>query len=238
MVDKKRFEVFHEKKAAKYNKMVLKVLYENGYLSSWELARKIVENDAERQKKNWYHETQKVQSVLVRKNGRLTDLVNKEFIEKTDKGYCLTFNKGFCSALVLYDEIPKPAIDEATKIDAILPELKEILDIVSRLHPEAMFEGYKAMREITIELLEKGLNFESISNREFNRFFADQYEESYLEELKKGKNDEKKWEAPPELKEATQKFIFRLVAICQKQIKELEDLKNSYIQNNQKVETE
>jgi hypothetical protein len=227
-------------KGAKNNELALRTLYENGYLSAWKLAKEIAINDPTRKpKEDVYHKAQKIQSVLIRKNGRLADLVEKEYIEKSEKGYCLTFNKGFCAALALYEkDIPKPAIDEATKIDAILPEFKEILDILSRHHPEAVAEMYREMRRITLTLLDKGLDFEKISNRQFNSFFADQYEEFYLEELKNKDCKEEKWDPPPELKQSIQKFISRLTSIAQKQIKELEDLQNSYFKNSQKMKNE
>src|SRR4030067_3775475 len=112
-------------KEGKNNRLILKTLYEKGYLTPWQIANEIANGDPERKpKEDPYHRAQKINSVLVRKNGRLSDLVDQEFLEKTGKGYCLTLNKGFCSALTLYEkEIPLPAIDEATKIDAIIPEL-------------------------------------------------------------------------------------------------------------------
>lgn len=228
-------------KEGKNNRLILKALYEKGYLTPWQIANEIANGDPERKpKEDPYHRAQKINSVLVRKNGRLSDLVDQGFLEKTGKGYCLTFNKGFCSALTIYEkEIPLPAIDEATKIDAIIPELKEILDIIYRHRPEAIFEMYIEMRKITKKLLDKGINFGKISNREFNNFFADQYQELVLAGLKKEKDDnQKRWDPPPELKEATQKFISRLMIMVQKQVKELEDLQNSYLKNSQKVKNE
>lgn len=228
-------------KQARNNERILKLLYEKGYLPPWKLAKEMAINDPTRKlKEDVYHKAQKIQSVLIRKNGRLSDLVGRGFIEKSEKGYCLTFNKGFCSALTLYEkEIPLPAIDEAAKIDAIIPELKEILDIIYRHHPEAICEMYMEMREITKKLLGKGLNFEETSNREFNSFFADQYQELFLEGLKKEKDDnQKRWDPPPELTEAIQKFISRLMSIVQRQVKELEDLQTSYFKNSQKVKNE
>lgn len=224
IIEKERFEIFQGKKAAKYNKSILKALYETGYLSSWELARKIAESDPTRAMKDWYHEAQKVQSVLVRKRGRLSDLAEKEFIESTDKGYCLTFNKGFCSALASFKEIPKPAIDETTKIAEFIPEFRKIFDIMSRIYPEEESEHYRIMREITINLLKKGLNFESISNREFNDFLVDQYKESYLAELNRGKERE----IPPELKEAILELLSRFETACTEQLKAFSFLKNKY----------
>jgi len=232
-------EIFTGKKG-KNNELILKALYEKGYLTPWKIAKEIAIKDLRKKPKaNLYHKMQKINSVLVRRNGRLTDLVNNEFVERTDKGYCLTFNKGFCSALYLYEKkIPSPAIDEATKIDAIIPEFKEILGIISKHHPEAISETYVEMREITKKLLDKGLNFEKISNRDFNNFFAGQYQESYLNGLKKKDDNQKRWDPPPELKEATQKLLSRLMVMVQRQVKELEDLQSNYCKNSPEAKNE
>jgi hypothetical protein len=227
-------EIFKGKEA-KNNRMILKALYEKGYLSAWQIANEIVVNCEKKPTADHYHKAQKINSVLVRKkNGRLADLIKKEFIEKTEKCYCLTFDKGFCSALTLYEEIPKPAIDKATKIAAFLPELRDFLDAMIRYQPQAQIEGLKIMQEITNDLLNKGLNLELISNNEFNRFFAAQYEELQLKELKKAKKIEEKRELPPELKEASQRFISRLVGIAKQEFKELEELSKNYSQSDSK----
>ena len=225
-------------KGAKYNELIIKLLFERGYLSPWKLANEIALNDPTRkQKEDPYHKAQKIQSVLIRKNGRLEDLTKKGFIEKTEKGYCLTFEKGFCSALTLYKEIPKPAIDDATKVQAILPELREMLDAMIRYQPQAQVEGYRIMQRITFDLLSMGLNLEKISNNQFNRFYGDQYEELQLEELKKEKKNEEKRDLPPEVKAATQKFMLKILSIAQNQFREIDDLQRSYFQDTKKGET-
>jgi hypothetical protein len=238
IVEKNHIGLFQGKKA-KYNELVLKALYEKGYLTSWEIAKEIAKNDPTRKSKNWHHEAQKILSVLVRKDGRLPALMKKGFIEEKNKGFCLTFNKGFCSALVLYKDVPKPAIDEIDdpRLKEIFPELREFMEVLSRIQPEPLLEQYRIMREITFKLLEKGLNFDVISNKAFNNFFNYQFEENSIEYLKKERKNEQKFETPPELKEVGWKLISRLVSMCQKQVKELEDLRNSYNQDNQKAET-
>ena len=210
----------------KYNEAILKALYEKGYLTPWNIAREIAIGDPRRKpKEDPYHKMQKINSVLVRKDGRLSDLVNKEFIEKTERGYCLTFNKGFCTALVLYEEdIPKPAIDETSKIETIFPELKEVIDIISRHYPELIPHE---MRESTSKLLSKGLDFEKISNKEFNVFFDHQFQEQQLT------IDRPKYDTPPELKEALLKLISRLMSSAQKEFKKLEELQNDLSKNIQ-----
>jgi hypothetical protein len=227
-------------KKGKNNELILKALYEKGYLTPWEIAREIAVKDlGKKPKVNLYHKMQKINSVLVRKKGRLADLLSKEFIEKAEKGYCLTFYKGFCSALILYEIVPKPAIDEPSRVYEIFPELKEVLDITFRFFPEAQSENYGIPQEIAKKLLEKGLNFESISNSEFNTFFYAQSEEMLLKELKKERKNEQKRETPPELKESIQKFLSRIEAMCMEQFKELSSLKKSlYNSKQQNPETD
>jgi hypothetical protein len=224
-------EIF-DGKDAQNNEVILKALFENGYLSPWQIANEIATHSKKKMNGDLYHRKQKINSILTRKNGRLQDLLRKEFIEKTERDYCLTFNKGFCSALTFYSEIPKPAIDEATKVAAFLPELREMLDAMIRFQPQAQIEGYKIMQTITNDLLDMGLNFEKISNDQFNRFYSEQFEERQLEELKKAEKTGKKRELPSDLMEATNKFVSRLLGMAQKEIKGLEELRDRNFQDN------
>lgn len=221
-------------KKGENNESILKTLYEKGYLSAWKIARQIAENDPKRARKNWYHETQKVYSVLIRKGGRLEELLGKEFIEKTDQGYCLTIYKGLCSALTLYENVIPPAIDDLSKIEEVFPEFKEMRDIIYRLHPEAQVEQYEIIRRTTKELLVKGLNLDTISNREFNRFWNAQMQESIFRRLKEKKDDRGKVGANPELREHVSKFLLRIHKELMEQMKDLEKTLNRWKVNQQK----
>lgn len=214
-------ETFKGKKG-KYNKSILKALYENGSLSAWNLAKYIVRNDPKKQKRNWYHETQKVNSVLTRKSGTLDRLSENEYILRKDQNYYLTINKGFCSALTLFEKVKEPAIDDFSEAYKVIPELKEAIEIISRLHPEAMTETYRLMRTATKELLKKGLNFDTISNRQFNVFFNDQMNRISLQELKKEREKKEKSEPNPELQECALRIMERMKGILLEQIKELD----------------
>ena len=76
-----------------YNKLILKSLFiSHGPLKGWELAKRIYEQMRETgtlprnwQGLNWYAITQKIYSVLIRKNGRLQDLCKKEYIVKIEQ---------------------------------------------------------------------------------------------------------------------------------------------------------
>ncbi len=215
-------ETFKGRKG-KYNKSILKALYERGYLSGWKIAKEIVMNDPKRRKRNWYHETQKVYSVLVRKGGTLKRLLSKEFIENTDQGYCLTIYKGLCSALTLYDNVREPAINELSKTYEIFPELKEAQEIISRLYPETIVEQYKAMLKTTEELLDQGWNIDAVSNRQFNRIFHEQFQETLLRVLKERRGSGEEWEPNPELQELTLRFLDRMRKILLESVKTLDN---------------
>lgn len=220
-----QLEIFRGKKA-KYNKLILRALYDKGYLKAWDIAKEVVMNDperkVERKKRYWYQDTLKVYSVFVRKGGRLEELLSKEFIETMDKRYRLTFNKGICSALTLYENIREPAIDELSLISRTFPEFKQMFEIISRLYPETGVERYKIMLRVTERLLEKGLSFDRITNRQFNEFFNSEMNETLLRgELMKEEN-KVKWKEDPELQECILKFMNRMKSFIREQMNELD----------------
>ena len=222
MVQKEEIRVFQGKKAAKLNKLVLMALFENGSLSPFKIAKKVAALDVERAKKDLYHEAQKINSVLSRRNGRLSDLANKEFIEKTEDGFSLTFNKGFCTALLCYKQIPKPSFPEQNKTLKVFPELKQIIELTRKYYPETEIEDLEEIKTISQNLLKKGLNFEVISNNEFNEYFMREQENLYLHKIKNRKYDNKRstWTSNPEIKELVIQYLTRLMKISQKQLEE------------------
>ena len=221
MVQKEENQVFRGK-ASKLNNLVLMALFENGSLSSFKLAKKVAALDVERAKKDLYHEAQKINSVLSRKKGRLPDLVNKEFIEKSEKGFSLTLNKGFCTALLCYEEIPKPSFPEQSKTLKIFPELRQIIELGRKYYPETEIEDLKEIKAITQNLLKKGLNFEVISNSDFNEYFLREQENLYFNKIKNQKYKNKStWVSNPEINELIIQFLTRLMKICQKQFEDV-----------------
>jgi len=229
MVVREQIGIFQGKKG-EYNKLVLKTLYESGYLKPWEMAKKIA--DLKRKPKtNWYQETQKVQSVLLRtKGGRLRELLDKEYLKKTAQGYYLTDLKGFCSALTLYDKAQKPAINPYSKSYELFPELAQALEIISGLHPEAKLEekSIEIMNQQIKKLLEKGFNLDAISNEEFNMFFNDSWQLSALQEFTEEGEKEEKWETPPEVRKLVIRTVDRLRDAIRKQLEAFDSLEERY----------
>ena len=226
-------------KGAKNNELILKLLFEKGCLSPWKLANELALLDPKKPK-DTYHKAQKIQSVLIRKNGRLGYLVEKEFIRKTAEGYCLTVSKGSCSALVLFGNkpIPKPSMYEFFNLENLPVEFRNFLSLLSKLDSDALKESYKEVQGITKKLLEEGLTFERLTNEQFNRFFDSQYEQFHLEQLKSGTKSKAGAEWTPELKEAAYKFISRMVSIVQVQAKELQQLSDKYTLDQKKNQSE
>ena len=216
-----KIETFKGRKG-KYNVAILKALYKNGYLKAWDLAKTIVENDPTRQKSNWYHESQKVNSVLLRKSGTLERLLKKEFIQKTDSGYCLTIYKGLCTSLTLLEKVEVPAIEEMTIYYEKLPEFKEMCELIYQQHPEAKIELYEEILQITKELLNQGWNIDVVSNMRFNKIFFDYYNEYLLSHANEKRKMDKKWNPSIELQEAMLKFLDRMKQTAVEAVKQLE----------------
>jgi hypothetical protein len=143
-------------KSAKYNILILKILYQKGTLTPWDLSKEIA-NLTREKSENIYHKTQKIQSVLIRKDGRLINLVNRQFLKKTPEGYCLTFSKGVCTALTLFDEeeLLKPAINIIPKFENINSGLSIIAHILSNFDPVQFKMSYKHIRILASHIMNK-----------------------------------------------------------------------------------
>lgn len=222
-------------KGSKNNEAILKLLYEKGCLTPWKIAKELALLDPKKPK-DTYHKAQKIQSVLIRKNGRLDYLVNKEFIKKNEQGFCLTVNKGSCSALVLYGDkpIPKSPMTEFLQIDSLPPELRDFVLILSNMKPEFLKESQKEVQDIAIKLLNQGLNFEKLTNQQFNCYFNAQYEQLQLQRLKTGEKSKGSMEWTPELRDAANKYIARMVSMLRGQVKELQETMEKYAKEQQK----
>jgi hypothetical protein len=222
-------------KGAKYNTLILKALFEKGCLSAYNIAKEIAANDPKAKTKEYFHhKAQKINSVLVRKNGRLPQLEKQEFIKRTENGYNLTIFKGLCSALALFDKVKKPGFDDFFDSYKLLPELKAIIEIASRTNPEAIIEDYRILRKITMEYLEKGINFELISNAEFNLLVNERYQKLVLDELKTEKRGRESWKENPELQDAVMKLADRFYNLALKEMKEYAALKEKIIDKSTK----
>lgn len=86
-------------KQTTYNQMILETLLINGELTAWQLAKDI--EPKIRIAGDLYHKSQKIYSVLIRKNGRLLDLQHKGYVvvdANTKKWRCAT--KGLIAILL------------------------------------------------------------------------------------------------------------------------------------------
>lgn len=94
-----------------YNKLILKTLFSEGPLTSWECAKKVYERmkNTDSLPKDWkglhsYHVTQKINSVFIRKSGRLPELLDKGYLakgkQKNGDSWTLT-PKGRIATLIL-----------------------------------------------------------------------------------------------------------------------------------------
>jgi len=213
-------EIFKGKKR-EYNKLVLKALYEKGYLTAWGIAKEVALNNPERKKGNWYHEAQKVSSVLVRKNGRLGELAKKEYIQKTDDGYRLTYYKGIAAALTVYKDVREPKIDVCVAIlqdvdERLRPELEEVFEVYNELYSKE--ELYKELLRATKELQGQGLNFDVISNKEFTNHLQMKIEDIVMREAAKREDIEK---VNPKLREKTIKLFIKTKNVFIEEMKRL-----------------
>ena len=238
--------IFQGKKG-KYNQLIFKALHEEGYLSAWQIAKYISKKDPERRKRDWYHETQKVYSVLIRKNGRLEELVNKEYVQKTPRGYRTTYPKGYCLALTLHKDIKIPKIDmfditlllqgakaEYPMVDADThANLKELLEIYAELNSKE--EGYRVLAKATLGMLHLGLNLDVVSNEEFRRFLEAHLEIMWQKELEQGKTWNK-LDENPELRKRLTNLILKLTKKMKEQWKELEETLDSLEDNLRRFE--
>jgi hypothetical protein len=104
----------------------------------------------------------------------------------------------------------------------IFPELRQIIELGRKYYPETEIEDLKEMKAITQNLLKKGLNFEVISNNDFNEYFLREQENLYFRKIKNQKYKNKStWVSNPEINELIIQFLTRLMKICQKQFEDV-----------------
>ena len=82
-------------KKAWYNQMILKVLLKHGSLTTWGIAKRLFQMKTDiKNPEIAYARTQKIYSVIGRKDGRLEELRKKEYVNLENKNWDLAF-KGF-----------------------------------------------------------------------------------------------------------------------------------------------
>ena len=122
---------------------------------------------------------------------------------------------------------------EFFKIQNLPPEFRDFLLLLSNLNPDFLKESYKEVQDIAVKLLNQGLNFEKLTNQQFNSYFDAQLELAQLQQLKSGQKSKANTEWTPELREAANKFIARMVSTLRGQVKELQLLMEKYAEEQQ-----
>jgi hypothetical protein len=175
-----------EGKKAKYNEFILRALL-NGPMKAWDIAKYIYDNKPDKKlSENWYNETQKINSLLTRRNGRLSELIDKEYIIRQNGKYHLTI-KGGSVALTLTDSVKSvpSKLFETSQINfKSIPEFgivtpffrvdKELLITMAEVLTETLKKPdfYELVRKTTLRLMENGLNLDKISDENFQALLA------------------------------------------------------------------
>jgi len=216
--------------------MILKTLYKSGYLSPWNIAKQIAFEHKKFTDGDWYHKTQKINSVLQRRGGRLSELEKKQYIQNTEKGYRLTIYKGISAALLLFKEIEDSGIDELPILlqhvdERLQPGFKETWELYAEVYQKK--EMYQELKKATEMLLEEGLDFDVISNNRFNSRMQTRLGEEMIKEMKLQKD------RPPLKPEVYAKMLSAFEKIREafsEQVKELEKVMNSVENSLRKIE--
>jgi len=155
-----------EGKKANYNRQILKLLIEKEPMKAWQIAKIIAKGQMDR--------TQDIYATLIRRNGRLDELTEKQYVTRLDDGrYYATF-KGII-AYLLTEENPKIA----SFYDDLLSKMQfpETLDLpILNISIEVTKEFVEMLRETPItefsmfkELIRNSLSWfhlDAITNEE------------------------------------------------------------------------
>jgi len=188
-----RIGIFEGKKA-NYNRQILKLLIEKEPMKAWQIAKIIAKGQMDR--------TQDIYATLIRRNGRLDELTEKQYVTRLDDGrYYATF-KGIIVYL-LTEENPKIA----SFYDDLLSKMEfpETLDFsLLNISIEMTKEFVEMVRKIPItefsmfkELIKKSLSWfdlDTITNEELAFILTLRLEKKLLKEVvnllsKFGKNE-------------------------------------------------
>jgi hypothetical protein len=172
--------IFDGKKAV-YNRLILKLLVENGPLKPWKIASFISKSFIKDSKtsKGYMERTQDVYSNLIRKkSGRLKELERKGYIKRLRQGFFGPTLKGVIAILVSERNLPKisefysnilrnikfpskvkiPFFDVEVNGKKFERAFKEFADSLS------FQEGWQTLKEMVKSFLESGLDLDIISN--------------------------------------------------------------------------
>ncbi len=133
------------------NELILKTLclkkIDDALLTPWQIAKEIYDLkhpylSPETKKSEWYKATQQLNSLLVRKQGRLADLEAKGYIEGVSDGegkrYCLAV-KGLFATLIAFPEY----IDKTSQISNVdlTPAIRFSMNLQKKVNPKLSYFG-------------------------------------------------------------------------------------------------
>lgn len=136
-----------EGKKGRYNTLILEALGD-GEKTAWDIAKYIVRHDLALARGNWYHQSQKVNSRLLRKGGRLEDLLNTGFIRRREDGkYSLTI-LGFIYVLYQINHAGWKLSRDKLFINYWSFLMRELCQ-----HCEENFDGYSPIERLASQVL-------------------------------------------------------------------------------------
>lgn len=188
----KTLGIFRGKKSL-YNQLILKSLA-TGFKSTVQIAEYVYSNDPIRKsevkgkiiKRN---EIKNVQSVICRKGSRLQELSKKQYIQRKNSLWRLTY-KGSATALTLFSDLSFliPFIKEFNPFGTIealkdmlraltigdfllkLKKVRNLFDQMAKPHFYLMF--CQQMRDFTKDMIEKGVDIDAMSDKEFKHLIS------------------------------------------------------------------
>jgi hypothetical protein len=175
--------IFQGKKK-EYNELILKSLLSGPKITK-QIAEYVYSNRKERSiTERRGNEVKKIISTISKKDSRLEELKNKNYIFQEDGLYKLTI-KGKAVALTLvdsvYDVMPyiieehKNSIPEALQLIKANPFLKRLLRqemLREIVHIASTPEHYQRMKDITNHLITVGVNLDDMSDLEFQNILG------------------------------------------------------------------
>jgi hypothetical protein len=184
-------------RSATYNIAILETLTKEGELTSWQLAKKIREaNYPNLEPDTAKIRTQRIYSALIRRNGRLDDLKEKEYIALEGKKWTPQFKA--LAILILKPELahqihpdfkPTKSMKIQSNLKAKLPfgikvkiDKKQLQTWVNKFSKKLLQpETYKTMAKWIEELVETGIDLDRIKDNDF-AFLLIERMRNYFEE--------------------------------------------------------
>ena len=176
--------IFQHKKE-QYNKLILKSLLSGPKITK-QIAEYVYSNRKERSiTERRGNEVKKIISTISKKDSRLEELKNKNYVFQEDNLYKLTM-KGKAVALTLvdsvYDVMPYIIQEHRNTIPEALPQLLKTKPFLKKLLNQEMLremlkvastpELYQRIKDITNRLITHGVDIDDMSDLEFQNILA------------------------------------------------------------------